>query len=125
PALDAGNARRRDIAARYGDGLAGTGVRLLEPRGDSEPVYHLYPLRLARRDVLRDYLEARGVGTGIHYPIPAHRQPALTGIPHRAGPMKVTDESCGALLSIPMYPTLRDEQVDYVIEAIREFLRNG
>ncbi len=125
PALDAGNARRREIAARYAEGLAGTGVRLLEPRGDSEPVYHLYPLRLARRDALRDYLEARGVGTGIHYPIPAHRQPALAGIPHRAGPMQVTDESCGALLSIPMYPELRDEQVDYVIDAIREFLRNG
>ncbi len=121
PRLEENNRRRRAIAARYDAALGGTGLRILRPRAEVEPVYHLYPVRTERRDALREHLERRGIGTGFHYAIPAHRQAALRGRPHRAGPMKVTEEACRTLLSIPMYPELTDAQVDHVIASVREF----
>jgi dTDP-4-amino-4,6-dideoxygalactose transaminase len=122
PRLEAGNARRRAIAARYDAAFAGTDLRLLRPRSDAEPVYHLYPLRHERRDALREHLERREIGTGIHYKIPGHLQPAMQGTPHRRGELKVTEEACRTLLSIPMFPELTDAQIDHVIGAVREFL---
>jgi len=121
PRLEGNNRRRRAIAARYDAALGGTGLRILRPRAEVEPVYHLYPLRTSLRDALREHLERRGIGTGIHYAIPGHRQAALRGRPHRAGPMKVTEEACRTLLSIPMYPELTDAQVDHVIASVRKF----
>ena len=120
--LAEGNERRRAIAARYRSHFAGHPVRLLEPRSDCEPVYHLFPLRLRQRDELLAHLAMRDVGTGIHYKIPAHRQPALRAHPHRARDLKVTEEACAQLLSIPMYPELEDEQVDTVAEQVLAFL---
>ncbi len=120
--LTGGNERRRAIAARYRSLFAGHPVQLLEPRPDCEPVYHLFPLRLRQRDALLAHLARRDVGTGIHYKIPAHRQPALRAHPHRAGDLKVTEEACAQLLSIPMYPELEDEQVDTVAEQVLAFL---
>jgi len=123
PLLEENNRRRRTIAARYDAAFAGTDLRLLHPRAETEPVYHLYPIRTEGRDALREHLERCGVGTGIHYAIPGHRQPALRGRPHRAGPMKVTEEACRTMLSIPMYPELTDAQIEHVIGSVREFLR--
>jgi dTDP-4-amino-4,6-dideoxygalactose transaminase len=121
PRLDAGNARRRVLAARYRARLADAGVDLPASREGSEAVHHVFPLRLPERDALQTHLEANGVGTGIHYKTPAHRQPALAAHPHRTGSMRVTDAAAAELLSIPMYPELSDTQLDYVVERIREF----
>ena len=123
PLLEENNRKRRAIAARYDAAFGGTGLGILRPRPDAEPVYHLYPIRTSLRDALREHLERQGIGTGIHYAIPGHRQPALRGRPHRAGPMKVTEEACRNLLSIPMYPELADAQIEHVIGSVREFLR--
>jgi dTDP-4-amino-4,6-dideoxygalactose transaminase len=117
PRLDAGNARRREIAARYRARLAGT-VGLLEAREGTEPVHHVFPIRVAARDAVRARLEDDGVGTGIHYPIPAHRQPALAHQRHRVLPMPVTEAACDELLSLPMYPELTDDQVEWVAERV-------
>ncbi len=116
-----GNERRRTVAADYRRLFAGQAVRLLEPRPDCEPVHHLFPLRLRQRDALESYLAERGVGTGIHYKIPAHLQPALRAHPHRMGNLKVTEEACAQLLSIPMYPELDDEQIAHVAEQVLGF----
>ncbi len=118
PRLDAGNTRRRAIAARYRERLAGCGVRLPADRAGCEPVHHVFALRTKERDRLQAYLEAAGIGTGIHYKAPAHRQPALAAHPHRVHDMRVTDAACAELLSIPMYPELSDDQVDYVADRI-------
>jgi dTDP-3-amino-3,4,6-trideoxy-alpha-D-glucose transaminase len=121
PRLDAGNARRREIAARYGELLGGCPLRLPSARAGCEPVHHLYPVRTARRDALREHLTRDGVGTGIHYPVPAHRQPALRGRPHRCTSQKVTEEACAELLSLPIYPELREEQLELVAHSVRGF----
>jgi dTDP-4-amino-4,6-dideoxygalactose transaminase len=119
--LEASLERRRAHARRYDEIFANTGVRTLSARPDCAPVHHIYPLRVSNRDALIRHLEDRGIGTGIHYPIPAHRQPALETHLHRQHPMTVTDEACRELVSIPMYPDLTDEQIEYVAGHILDF----
>jgi dTDP-4-amino-4,6-dideoxygalactose transaminase len=122
PGLDAGNARRRVHAAHYDALFAGSAVSVPVCRPGNEHVYHVYALRAPRRDDLAAYLTERGVGTGIHYKNPGHLQPALRHHPHRAGDMKVTVEACRELISLPMYPQLTREQVEYVAARVLEFV---
>jgi len=125
PRLDAGNARRRAIAARYRAAFAGTPVSELVPGDEAEAVHHVHPVRVAERDALRAWLAERGVETGIHYAVPCHRQPALRGRPHRSqGSLPVTEAACRELLSLPIYPELGDEQVEMVIAAVLAFLES-
>lgn len=84
-------------------------------------MHHLYPVRTVRRDALRLHLARDGVGTGIHYPVPAHRQPALRQRPHRCTSQKVTEEACLEVLSLPIYPELREEQLELVARSVRGF----
>ena len=123
--LDADNASRRRLAARYGERFAGSRVRTLATRPDCEPVHHVFPIRVAERDALRAHLRERGVETGIHYAVPAHLQPALRRHAHRVLDPKRTEAACGELLSLPMYPELADEQLDYVAEQVLAFTERG
>lgn len=122
PRLEAGNARRRKLAACYVERLSDRGIGLPVTRTDCDPVHHVFPLRVGDRDGLQAHLEAQGIGTGIHYKTPAHRQPALAARAHRAGALPVTDAACATLLSIPMYPELTDVQLDYVVDCVVAFL---
>jgi dTDP-4-amino-4,6-dideoxygalactose transaminase len=119
--LDAGNARRRAIAARYAELLADCPVRLPRTRPGCEPVFHVYAIRSRERDALAARLAREGIATGIHYRTPAHRQPALAKEAHRCGRLDVTEQACEELLSLPIYPELTDEQVERVARAVREF----
>jgi dTDP-3-amino-3,4,6-trideoxy-alpha-D-glucose transaminase len=124
PHLDAMNARRREIAARYRHGLAGlSGLELprAEP-SDMSFVFHLYVVRSQRRDALREALARLGIAAQVHYPIPAHRQPAFA---EPGGPVSlpVTERFCQEVLSLPMYPSLGNAEVDEVIAAVRTAVR--
>ena len=120
--LTADNARRQTIAARYDAGLAGLPLALPARRPNATHVFHQYVIRLAERDALRNRLRASGVGTGIHYPVPVHRQPAYSGR-LTCGPsgLGVTERAASQILSLPIYPQLMDEAVDRVIAEIRAF----
>jgi dTDP-4-amino-4,6-dideoxygalactose transaminase len=119
--LDEDNTRRRQIAARYRQDLAGLslGAPPIEP--DALPVFHQYVVRTPKRDALRLGLERRGVNTAIHYPVPVHLQPAYRGR-LAVGPSGLVRSERAALevLSLPMYPQLSDPQVERVITAVRE-----
>ena len=123
PSLDEDNERRRAIARRYDAGLAGLPVRLLRARGGSVPAPHLYPIRTASRDELARHLAASGVETAVHYPVPLHLQPAWSSLGHRRGDFPVSEEACDTVLSLPIYPTLSDEQQDAVVSGVREFFQ--
>jgi dTDP-4-amino-4,6-dideoxygalactose transaminase len=123
--LDEWNERRREIAARYGESLAGCGVALPEHVDGAEPVYHLFVIRSPHRDAIRDALAARGVGTGIHYPIPIHLQPACRDLGFRAGDFPVSERLASEVLSLPMHPFLSDADVDYVSSLVREAVVAG
>ena len=120
--LAADNAQRRTIAARYDSGLAGLPLTLPARRPDVIHVFHQYVVRLAERDALRDRLHAARIGTGIHYPVPVHLQPAYRGR-LATGPsgLGVTERAARQIMSLPMYPQLSEEATDRVISQIRAF----
>ena len=119
--LDADNASRRRIAARYGAEFADTGLVLPVTREGSEHVYHLYVVRSDRRDALNAYLQALGIAAGIHYPVPIHLQPAYRSTLPVSLP--VTERAAREVLSLPIYPELADTEVSTVVTAVRDFFR--
>ena len=119
--LDAQNEARRQLAAHYAELLPPAVVRPVELAG-CKHVYHLYVVRIpagvAERDQVRRQMDAAGVGTGIHYPVPVHRQPAYAGDQVRAGRLPVTEQAADEILSLPMYPTLAAVQAERVAAAL-------
>ncbi len=112
--------RRIELAARYRAGLGGLDLRLIEVAAAARHVYHLFVIRVARREEVRAELGARGIQTGVHYPVPCHLQPPLKRF--AAGPLPVAERSAGELLSLPLFPHLTDDQVDAVCEALGDVL---
>jgi dTDP-4-amino-4,6-dideoxygalactose transaminase len=120
--LAADNGRRQTIAGRYDAGLAGLPLALPMRRPDVVHVFHQYVIRLAERDALRDYLNAHGIRTGIHYPIPVHLQPAYRNrVASGASGLGISERSARQILSLPMYPQLSDEMIDRVVGGVRAF----
>jgi dTDP-4-amino-4,6-dideoxygalactose transaminase len=121
--LDAMNDHRRALAARYRAGLAGLPLTLPAEAPGARHVYHLYVVRSAERDRLAAFLRERGIATGIHYPVPSHRQPAVElgdppVLPH-------TERLVGEILSLPISAGHTEDEIDAVIAAIKEFYRAG
>jgi dTDP-4-amino-4,6-dideoxygalactose transaminase len=119
--LEERNAARRAHAELYRRLLEGAGVVLPDLAPFGEPVWHLFVVRLKRRDALRAYLAGRGISSGIHYPIPIHMQEAYRGLGCRKGSFPVTEAYAGEILSLPMYPELTPRTIEYVAGAVRDF----
>ncbi len=120
--LDGWNAGRRDRANRYLSALAGIeGVRLPEIHADAEPVWHLFVIETEGRDDLQKFLGSKNVQSGLHYPIPLHLQPAYARLGYKKGDFPLSERSAAELLSLPMFPELTDEQVDWVAACVREW----
>ena len=117
--LDADNQRRIEIAKRYIEGIKNPAIILPEYPHDTTNVFHIFPIRTGNRDALQAYLKEKGVQTIIHYPIPPHKQEAYKEWNHLSFP--ITEQIHAEELSLPMSPTLTDEQVDYVIGCINRF----
>ena len=122
--LAAWNNARRRIAQRYNQLLADTGLLLPELPSDESHVFHLYVVQTQQRDRLQASLQQRGVETAIHYPLPAHLQPVYQGLAE-PGSLPVTEKLAGTVLSLPIYPELTDAEVDAVVAAVREALRDA
>lgn len=116
--LDAWNQRRRAIAARYRAALA-TLVTVPEDAPHEEAVYHTYIIQTPHRDALQRHLAERGIETRVHYNQPIHRQPAAAGV--ACGPLPMTERLAGAILSLPLFTAMRDDEVEAVIAGIRSF----
>ena len=88
-------------------------------------VFHCYVVRVpgGKRDDLRKYLSERGIGTGVHYPVPIHLQEASAFLGYRQGDFPVTERLANEVVSLPMFPELTDTQVDTVAEAVAGFMR--
>ena len=117
--LDAMNDRRRALAARYAEALAGLPLALPEEREHARHVYHLYVVRTPRRAELAAFLGARGIQTGLHYPVPAHRQPAVEHLNPPTLPR--TERLVQEILTLPMSANHSDAEIDAVGAAVREF----
>ncbi|HTJ60551.1 MAG TPA: DegT/DnrJ/EryC1/StrS family aminotransferase [Candidatus Saccharimonadales bacterium] len=119
------NARRIAIARHYNDRLKGSGVITPEIPDGGRHVFHCYVVRVGggKRDDLRAYLAERGIGTGVHYPVPIHLQEASAFLGYRQGDFPVTERLANEVVSLPMFPELTDTQVDTVAEAVAGFMR--
>lgn len=118
--LDQQLARRRDIARLYGEQLGGLPVRLPAVcHGDH--VWHLYVIRTERRDELRAHLATGGIETGLHYPVPNHRQPCLASLPIDRESYPESDRWANECLSLPIFFGMSDDQVGRVAAAVRTF----
>ncbi|MEJ7803056.1 MAG: DegT/DnrJ/EryC1/StrS family aminotransferase [Candidatus Limnocylindria bacterium] len=114
--LPAANERRRAIAARYDAELVG--VRTPSQRPGAVHVYHQYTLRVDQRDRFAELLAERGVGSNVYYPVPIHRQQPFIEMHPADRVLRVTDELTQEILSIPVYPTLTDAEVDTIISGV-------
>jgi dTDP-4-amino-4,6-dideoxygalactose transaminase len=121
--LESGNGRRRALAQRYSARLRGLPMALPLEASWARSVYHLYVVRTPRRDALRAFLRERGIETGVHYPIPCHRQPAVRHL--ASPPLPRTEALADEILSLPMFPDLGEAGVDYVADSIWEFYFPG
>ncbi|KAA2214853.1 DegT/DnrJ/EryC1/StrS family aminotransferase [Teichococcus oryzae] len=120
PLLDAGNARRREIAAAYDAALAGGPIAAPVRRPNVEHVYHQYVVRSAAREELAVRLRAQGIATAIHYPAAVHQQEAYLGrVPLGPAACAETELATREVLSLPIFPELTDAQVEAVCAALR------
>jgi len=117
--LDAMNERRRKLAQRYADRLAGLPLILPVEQPAARHVFHLYVIRTDRRDALAGFLRERGIQTGIHYPVPCHRQPAVEHLNPPALPR--TERIVREILTLPLSAGHTEEEIDQVAAAVREF----
>jgi len=128
--LDAGNARRRELAALYDSlfrqaGLAaekltdGVVLPWTDPR--AEHVFHQYVIRAPRRDALRAFLTEEGIGSEIYYPLPLHQQESLAFLGYKRGDFPESERAADEVLALPIYPELREDEVETVVSAIRRF----
>ncbi len=120
--LDAWNEARRARAAVYDRLLAPLPVQRPELIESGEHVYHQYAIRVANRDQVQSQLAEHGIGTGIHYPIPVHLQPACASFGHTEGTLPVSEQVAREVLSLPMYPELSESQQHEVVAALRAAL---
>ena len=130
PYLDRWNARRRRLAALYtaalaGDTLGGTGASTIQVPTEAAwatHAYHLYVVRLPERDRVQARLRERGIATQVHYPVPVHLQEAYRDLGYTPGSLPHTEQAAAEILSLPLYPELTDDDVQYVAAALRETL---
>lgn len=118
---DWNNARRKN-AAYYNELLSKIdGVTTPVEADKVESVYHLYVILVDERDGLQKFLADKGVSTGLHYPVPLHLQKAYEHMGYKEGDFPVTEDVAKRLLSLPMFPELTKEQIEYVCESIKEY----
>lgn len=122
PLLDGYNDRRRTVARRYAELLAGVGDLVLPrvPDGHGH-VFHLYVVRSPQREAILAHLTERGIAWGIHYPTPIHLHGAFATLPYKKGDFPVAERLTSEIFSLPMFPKMTDEQVEAVAGALVDF----
>jgi dTDP-4-amino-4,6-dideoxygalactose transaminase len=120
--LDRWNEKRRDAAAMYKDALAGSPLILPADDGDGMyQVYHVYFCRAPERDKLRAFLTEQGIGTGIHYLLPSHKQPLWIERFGEHSPLPVSEMLAAEAISLPMFPEISRDEIAFVAEKIADF----
>jgi dTDP-4-amino-4,6-dideoxygalactose transaminase len=121
PHLETWNSLRIQHAALYKSLLQGSPAITLEASPACKCIYHLFVIRVPRRDELQAYLKENEIYTGIHYPIPVHLQNAMRFLGYRTGDFPVTEKVVGEVLSLPMYAELSAGEIEFVSDQLKEF----
>ena len=121
--LEEWNEERKKIAKKYLENIANS--RVILPKVDindlKDHVFHIFPILCEERNKLQQYLEERGIGTNIHYPIPIPEQEAYVEQGWDMSQYSATQRICKGELSLPLYPGMSDAEVEYVIENVNEY----
>jgi dTDP-4-amino-4,6-dideoxygalactose transaminase len=117
--------RRRAIARTYSENLSSLAqageFRLPCPGAEYHHVFHQYTIAVEKRDALQAHLNQRGVASTVYYPVPLHLQKVFEGLGYRQGDFPGSEGACKSVLSLPMFPELSSEQIDYVVESMAAF----
>jgi len=122
PYLDRWNAMRRHLASSYNELFENSHVVVPVEAARAKHVYHLYVIRCEQRDKLREHLAAVGIQTGVHYPVPVHKQRAYLDLGYNDN-LPVTEELSQQILSLPMHPWLVREELIRIVDAVKSILR--
>jgi len=124
--LDKGNKLRRSHAAHYDAALQEV-EEIVIPFCPSNlmPVYHIYAIRVQNRDEVMHSLADKGIGSGVHYPVPIHLQEAYKSLGHGPGSFPIVEKCAAEFVSLPMFPELTSEQLDYVVQGVKEAVNTG
>jgi len=122
PHLASWSAQRRRHAGYYTEALAEVSA-LRTPVVDAcnEHIFHQYTLRVERREELQAHLKSKGIGSAVYYPVPLHLQKCFSHLGYRRGQFPEAERAAAEVISLPIYPELTRDQLDYVIDAIRGF----
>ena len=124
--LEEGNLLRREHALQYNQAFAGIAeVATPFEANYARHVYHVYAIRVQERDEVRRCLEEKGIGCAVHYPIPIHLQEACRNLGYTVGAFPVAENLAEEFLSLPMFPELTEEQIEYVAHSVSEVLGAG
>jgi dTDP-4-amino-4,6-dideoxygalactose transaminase len=121
--LEAWNARRREIAKLYRDGLKEAPLTLPADPAGAESCYHQFVIRSPWRNLIRDALRKSDIETGIHYPVPLHLQPAYGFLKYRRGDFPVAESIAETALSLPIHPHLSQTDGEKVVDAVKRAVR--
>jgi dTDP-4-amino-4,6-dideoxygalactose transaminase len=102
-----------------------SGIRFPKIKNINEPVYYVYNLLVENRDKLAEHLKAKGIGYSVYYPIPLHLQKCFSYLGHQRGDFPVAEKTCDEIIALPMFPELKEEEVEYTAETIKAFYRKG
>jgi dTDP-4-amino-4,6-dideoxygalactose transaminase len=120
--LDARNDDRRRLGAALRAGLENASVQLPIPAfTGADHVYHLFVVRSEARDALRAHLQEHGVGSAVHYPFPIHRTGAYASLGLEAGSLPVAERLAEQICTLPLFPTMSDQEVDRIVNAVNLF----
>jgi len=124
PHLNAWNEARKQNAARYTAAFAGH-ADICPPRVDpaNDHIFHQYTVQVPRRDELQAFLKTKGIGHAVYYPLALHLQPCFAHLGYREGALPVAEAAMHSVLSLPIYPEMKRDQQDAVIEAVKSFYR--
>jgi dTDP-4-amino-4,6-dideoxygalactose transaminase len=119
--LDKWNERRREIARIYNEGITHPDIQKPVEVEYGKHNYHLYVIRLERRDELQTHLTTCGVTTLIHYPVPVHLQQAYQDLNKQRGAYPVAEACADEILSLPIFPELKTEEACYIVDCVNTF----
>ncbi len=119
--LEKGNQLRRSHAARYDQALGGM-EEIVTPAhaADVRHVYHVYAIRVQERDEIMRLLGEKGIGCGVHYPIPVHLQEAYRSLGYARGDFPIAERCAAEFISLPMFPELTSAQLEVVVQGVKE-----
>lgn len=121
PHLDRWNSQRAERAERYSEALADVEeIVLPHAAAGRSHVFHQYTIRVARRDEVQQMLKEQGIESAVHYPIPLHLQPMYASLGYREGSLPQAERAAGEVLSLPIYPELRDDEIERVVGALKQ-----